>query len=98
MDARDVGSGSEMPVVVAGVRVEANNVADGPVLTIGLFDEEAAVESVVTEVVDAVAVLRGGLVVDAKNVESCPVVIIVVTTDMNDDVAAVVLILELDVD
>ena len=74
IDAGDVESGSKMPVVVAGVRVEANNVVDGPVLTIGLLDEEATDESVVTTVVDDVAVLRGGLVVATKDVESCPVV------------------------
>ena len=65
-----------MPIVLAGVRVEANDVVDVPVLAIGLLDEEAAFETVVTTVVHAVAVLRGEMVVDAEDVGNCPVVTI----------------------
>ena len=105
VDGNDVGSGSVMPVVVAGVRVEANNVVDVPVLAIGLFDEDILVESAVT----------AGVLGDAKDVESCPVVtisvrvdptdvffasdvIMAVTMDMNDDEAGFVLALGLAVD
>ena len=74
LDESDVDAASGISVVVAVVRVEANNVVDGSVLTIGLLDDEAAVESVI----------RGELVEDAKDIGSGSVVTVSGVVDPMD--------------